>query len=151
MVTGIQSKVGEIAGNKAVSTVVLDLTNSHQKVRINAVQSESKLKNLEKEIKEKTISEMKESNHKESKVPREELLYYVVIDGKGNNISKEKVKDRIEKKSLDNNYINLSETNSVQIPPDSLYFNKNNYNTEQDKFLCYKNNLLTHPLIYEKI
>jgi cytosine/adenosine deaminase-related metal-dependent hydrolase len=46
MVTGIKSKVGEIAENKAVSTVVLDLTNSHEKVRINAVQSESKLKNL---------------------------------------------------------------------------------------------------------
>jgi hypothetical protein len=177
---------------------------------------------------------MKESSYKESKVPREELLNYVVIDGKGNKISKEEMKSIIEKKSLDNNQkdINPSETNSVQIPQtpqssqitqitilslglneqtnkeklisffgkditkfdhlheavqyapkisalalakkfgvnkdiyvmylksndnehygraDSLYFNKNNYYTEQDKFLCYKNNLLTHPLTYEKI
>jgi hypothetical protein len=48
MVIGIKSKVGEMVENKVVSIVVLDLTNSHQKVRINAVQSESKLKNLEK-------------------------------------------------------------------------------------------------------
>jgi hypothetical protein len=33
----------------------------------------------------------------------------------------------------------------------SLYFNKNNYYSEQDKFLCYKNNLLIHALTYEKI
>jgi predicted GIY-YIG superfamily endonuclease len=75
MVIGIKSKVGEMVENKVVSIVVLDLTNSHQKVRINAVQSESKLKNLEKEIKEKTISEMKESSYKESKTPRVFKLY----------------------------------------------------------------------------
>ena len=109
-----------MAENKVVSTVVLDVTNSHQKVRINGVESESKLKNLEKEVKDKIISEMKESSYRESKAPRVELLNYVVIDDKGNKMSKEELKDRIEKKNLDNNQkdyysINLSETNSVQI------------------------------------
>jgi len=120
MVTGIKPKVCEMAENKVVSTVVLDVTNSHQKVRINGVESESKLKNLEKEVKDKIISEMKESSYRESKAPRVELLNYVVIDDKGNKMSKEELKDRIEKKNLDNNQkdyysINLSETNSVQI------------------------------------
>jgi len=128
--------------NKVVSTVVLDLTNSHQKVRINAVQSEFKLKNLEKEIKEKTISEMKESSYKESKTPREELLNYVVIDDKGNKMSKEEVKDRIEKKSLDNNQkdnnsINLSETNSMQIPQITILNIGLNEQTNKEKLISF--------------
>ena len=115
MGTGIKSKVGEMTENKVVSAVVVDMTKQHQKLRINGVESENKLKNLEKEVKDRTLSELKESSYKESKAPKEELLNYVIIYEKGKKMSEEDVKDRIEKKSLDNNSINLSETNNVQV------------------------------------
>ena len=83
MGTGIKSKVGEMAENKVVSAVVVDMTRQHQKLRINGVESENKLKNLEKEVKDRTLSELKESSHKESKAPKEELLNFVIIDEKG--------------------------------------------------------------------
>jgi hypothetical protein len=55
---------------------------------------------------------VKESSYKESKAPKEQLLNYVIINKKGKKMSEEYVKDR--KKNLDNNLINLSETNNVQ-------------------------------------
>jgi hypothetical protein len=58
MGTVIKSKVGEMTENKVVSAVVVDMTKQHKKLRINGVESENK--NLEKEVKDRTLSERKQ-------------------------------------------------------------------------------------------
>lgn len=63
MVIVKKSKIGEVTENKVVSTAV-DVTKPHQKLRLPGVESENKLKNLEKEVKDKTLGEMKETGYR---------------------------------------------------------------------------------------
>lgn len=149
MVRSNKIKTGEIIDSKLMNNATQDVIRLHQRVKLNAVESEIKSKNLEKEVKERTLGEMKESSYRESKAPKVVEPNFVVIDEKGEKITKEKAIESIEKKSLDKQNEDLSidinaTNNGIELPQITTLSIELNELTNKEKLISYfgKNRVL---------